>query len=97
MDKIIEAGQYIILIIEVVMGITQEVIKGMGDLIITMVQREIIEVKIMIGIGLGHMRDRTEIEGTAEVQAIVDQDIVQGEVQIEIGLDALSVGNMITS
>ena len=37
-DKIIEAGQDIILIIEVVTGITQKVIKGMGGLIITMVQ-----------------------------------------------------------
>ena len=31
MDKIIEVGQDMILIIELVMGIMQEVIKGMGD------------------------------------------------------------------
>ena len=37
------------------MGITQEVIKGMGGLIITMVQGEVIDLKIMIGIGVGHM------------------------------------------
>ena len=78
------------------MDITQEVIKGMGDLIIIMIQKEVIEVKIRIGIGVGHMRDRLEIEEIAEVQATVDQDLVQRQVQIEIGLDALSVGNMIT-
>ena len=68
----------------------------MRGLIITMVQGEVIEVKITIEIGVGHMRDITEIEETAEVQGIVDQDLVQGQVQIEIGLDALSVGNTIT-
>ena len=31
MDKIIEVGQDMILIIEIVIGIIQEVIKGMGD------------------------------------------------------------------
>ena len=68
----------------------------MGGLTITMVQEEVIEVKITIGIGVGHMRDRTEIEEIAEVQVIADQDLVQGQVQIEIGLDASSVGNTIT-
>ena len=62
MDKIIEAGQGIILIIEVVVGITHEVIKGMGGLIIIMVQEEVIEVKITIGIGVGHVRDRPEVK-----------------------------------
>ena len=61
-DKIIEAGQDIILMIEVVMGITQEVIKGMGGVIITTIKEEVIEVKIMIRIGVGHMKDRTDIE-----------------------------------
>ena len=35
MDKTIEVGQDMILIIEVVMDIIREVIKGMGDRIIT--------------------------------------------------------------
>ena len=34
------------------------------------------------------MRDRPEMEEIAEVQTTVDQDLVQGQVQIEIGLDA---------
>ena len=65
MDKIIEAGQDIILIIEVDMGIIQEVI-GMGGLII-IIEGEVTEVKIMTGIEIGHMKDRTEIGETAEV------------------------------
>ena len=36
---------------------------------------------------------QTEIEGTVEVLVIVDQGQVQRLLQIEIGLDALSVGN----
>ena len=67
MDKIIEAGQDIIQIIEVVGDITQQVIKDMGSLIIIIIEGEDIEVKITIGIRVGHMRDRTEIEETAEV------------------------------
>ena len=66
-DKIIQAGQDIILIIEEVMGIMLEVIKGFGCLIKTMIEGEVIKVKIIIGIGEGHMRDRLEIEETAEV------------------------------
>ena len=68
----------------------------MGSLIIIMVQEEVIQVKITIGIGVGQMRDRPGMEEIVEVQALVDQDLVQGQVQIGIGLDALSVGNMIT-
>ena len=60
MDKIIEAAQDMILIIEVVMGIIQEVIKGMGDLIITVIEGEVIEVKITTGIGVDHMKDRRD-------------------------------------
>ena len=68
----------------------------MGSWIITMVQEEVIQVKITIGIGVGQMRDRPGMEEIVEVQALVDQDLVQGQVQIGIELDALSVGNMIT-
>ena len=46
---------------------------------------------------MDHVRDRPEMEEIAEVQVIVDQDLVQGQVQKEIGLDASSVGNPITS
>ena len=50
MDKTIEVGQDMILIIEVAMGIIQEVIKGTGGQITTVVEEEALEVKIMIGI-----------------------------------------------
>ena len=54
-----------ILIIEVATSIIQEVTKGMGDQIITIREGKILEVKIMTGIGVGHTKDRLEIEGTA--------------------------------
>ena len=70
MDKTIEVGQDMILIIEVATGIVQEVIKGMGGQIITITEGETLEVKIMIGVG-GHTKDRTEIEGTVEALVTV--------------------------
>ena len=82
-----------ILIIEVVTGIINEVIKGMGDWIITIIEEETLGIKITIDTGVGYMRDRTEIEGTVEALVTVDQDQVQGWLQREIGSDALSVGN----
>ena len=41
------------------------------------------------------MKDRIEIEGIVEALVTVDKGKVQGKLQIEIGLDALSVENMI--
>ena len=95
MDKIIEVGQDMILIIEVAMNIIQEVIKGMGDQIIMIIEGETLEIKIMIETGVGHMKDKGEIEGMVEMLVTVDQGQVQGQLQIEIGSDALSVVNMI--
>ena len=92
--KIIEVGQDMILVIEVVMGIIQEVIQGMGGIIVVIIEEVVIENKITIEIGVGHKKDRTEMEEAVEVQVIVDQDQVQEQVQIEIGLDS-NVGNMI--
>ena len=71
--KIIEVGQDMILVIEVVTGIIQEVIKGMEGIIVVMTEEVVIEIKIMIEIGVGHMKDRIEMEGTVEAQVIVDQ------------------------
>ena len=58
--KIIEAGQDIILITGVVMGTICKANKGMGDIIIIMIITEgiVIEIKVMIGIGVGCMKDR---------------------------------------
>ena len=95
MDKIIEVGQDMNLITKVTMGIVQEVVKGMGHQIIAIIEEETLEIKITIGVGVDHMNDKTEIEGIAEALVIVNQGQVQGQLQIEIGLDALSVGNMI--
>ena len=94
MDKTIEVGQDMILLIEAATGIIQEVVRGVGDQII-IIEGETLAVKIMIEIGVGHMKDRTETEGTIEALVTADQGQVQGQLQIEIGLDALSVGNMI--
>ena len=47
----------------------------------------------MIGIGVGHMRDKTETEEMIEPLVMVDQDQVKEQLQIGIGLDVLSVGN----
>ena len=70
--KIIEAGQDMILIIEVVMGIMQEVIQGLEGIIIVIIEEVVIEIKITIEIGVGHMKDRIETEETVEAQVIVD-------------------------
>ena len=66
--KIIEVGQDVILVIEVVTDIIQEAIQGMEGIII--IEEVVIEIKSMIEIGVGHMKDRIEMEETAQV--IVD-------------------------
>ena len=81
MDKIIDVGQDMILIIEVAIDIMQGVTKGMGGLTITTIEGEASEIKIVIGIGVGHTKDKTEIEGTVEVLATVDQGQVQEQLQ----------------
>ena len=48
--------------IEVVMVIIQEVIRGTGEIIITIIIEEvIIGIKVTIGVGIGHMKGRVEI------------------------------------
>ena len=93
MDKITEVVQDMILIIGVVTDIIWEVIKDTGDKII-ITERETLEIKITIGIGVGHMKDRIETEGMIKALVKVDQDQVQEQLQIGIGLDASNVGNM---
>ena len=48
----------------------------------------------MIGIGIGHVKGRAEIREIIGVQATVGPGQVLKEIQIGIGLDVLSVGNM---
>ena len=78
MDKTLEVGQDMILIIEIATGIIQEVIRGMGDQITTIREGKTLKVKITIDIEVGHTKDRTETEGTVEALATVDQGQVQG-------------------
>ena len=63
MDKIIEVGQDMILIIEVATHIIQELIKGMGDWITITMTGETLGIRTMIETAVGHMKDRTELEG----------------------------------
>ena len=65
-------------IIEVVTDIIQEVIKGMGDRIIITTDGESLEIKIIIEIGLGHMKDRIKVEGMVEALVTVDQGLIKG-------------------
>ena len=61
----------------------------MGDRIIIITKGETLEIKITIGIeiGVGHMKDRIEIEEMIEVLVTADQDLVQGQLQIGRELD----------
>ena len=72
MYKTIQVGHDMILIIEVVTDIIQEVIKGMGDRIIITTEGETLEIKIMMEIGVGHTKDRIEIEEMVEAFVTVD-------------------------
>ena len=68
--KIIEVGLDTILAIEVVMGMIQEIIRGMEGIII--MEEVIIEIKITIEIEVAHLKDRTEIEERIEMQVMID-------------------------
>ena len=66
--KTLEVEGGIVQIIEVVMVTIREVIKGMGEIIIiTMIEEVIIGIKVMIGIGVDHMKGRVEIGEVIEV------------------------------
>ena len=54
-------------IIEVIMITIQEVIKGTGETIITIIEEVIIGIEVMIGIGVDHMKGRVEIGEIIEV------------------------------
>ena len=90
MDKIIEVGQDMILIIEVTTEIIWEVTWGMGDKIIIEMDSGVKAVKEM---GVGYMIGKlgTITEGRIEVSVTVGQGQVQEQVQMEIGLGVLNV------
>ena len=60
--KTLEVKWGIVQIIEVVMVTIHEVIKGIAEIIIiTIVEEVIIGIKVMIGIGVDHMKGRVQI------------------------------------
>ena len=63
--RILEAEHHTVPTIEVVMAIMHEVIKDMEGLTIT--EEEAIEIKIIIEEGVGHLRDRIEVEEMTEM------------------------------
>ena len=89
MDKIIEVGQDMILIIGVVMEIIWEVIGDMGDRII-IIEEETLGIRTMTEVGIDHMRDKIETEEMIETLVTVDWDQVWEQVQIGTGLDVSS-------
>ena len=91
MDNTTEVGQDTILIIGVVTETIWDVIRGMGDKIITIMEGKLKESKLcMKETGVGHMISKIETEGMIWVLVIVDWGQVWGQVQIEIGLDVSS-------
>ena len=64
--RTLEVGQGIILITEAVLVTTCEVIRGMGEIMV-IIEGMVIEIKIMTGIGVGHLRDRIEVGQMIEV------------------------------
>ena len=56
--KILGVGQDMIPIEEVVMGTIQQVVRDLVGIVITIMEGVIIEIKIMVEIGLGHMKGR---------------------------------------
>ena len=80
MDNIIEVGQDMILIIEVIMAIIREVTQDMGDKIIIETDWGVtLEIKVMEEMGVDHMKGKPETitEGTIEVSVTVGQGKVQ--------------------
>ena len=65
----------------------------MGDRIV-ITERETLEIRIMIGIGVGNIRDKIETEVVIEALVTIDQDQVREQLQIGIALDVSSVGSM---
>ena len=66
------------------MVIIQEVIKGMEEIITVLIEDAITGIKVMIGIGLDHMKGRIEIGEIIGVQATVGPGQVLKQIQIGI-------------
>ena len=86
--KTSETEHHTVPMVEVVMATTHEVIKGMEE--ITIMEEVVIGISSIVGIGVDHLRDKVEIGEMTEVRVTAGLDQVLGQVQIKIGLDALS-------
>ena len=64
-DQNFDVGQDIILIVEIIMVIMHEVIRGMQETIV--IKGMIIEINFMIEIGVGHLKDRIGVGDMTEV------------------------------
>ena len=91
--KTSETECHIVPVIEVVMTTVHKGIKGMEEITIT--EEVVIGISSIIGIGVDHLRDKVEIGEMTEVRVTAGLDQVLGQVQTEIGLDALSTESMI--
>ena len=95
--KILEVERDIVPTIEVVMPIIHEVVRDMeGIIIIITIEEVAIEIKIIIEIGVDHLKDRAEIGEMAGVQVKAGVGQVLEQVETEIGFDALNVESTIT-
>ena len=61
----------------------------------TIMGEEAIEIRTIIEEGVGHLKDKIEVEDVTEVQVTIGLGQVLGQAQIGIESDALNVDNMI--
>ena len=61
---------------------------------ITIMEEVVMEIKLIIEEGVGHLKDRIEVGDKIEVGATVDLGQVLGKVQIGTELDVSSVESM---
>ena len=74
--KILGVEQHLVPIIEVVMAIMHEVIKGMEDMAIT--EEVVTEIKLIIEEGVGHLKNRIEVGEMTEVRVTAGPGQVLG-------------------
>ena len=91
--KTSEMECHIVPVVEVAMTIMHKIIKGMEETSIT--EEVVIGISSIIETGVGHLRGKVEVGEMTEVRVTVGLVQVLGQVQIEIGLDALSAESMI--
>ena len=91
--KILRVEQHLVPLIEVVMAIMHEVIKGMEDMAI--MEEVVTEIKLIIEEGVGHLKDRIEVGEMKEVRVTAGLSQVLGQVQIETEFNASNVESMI--